>query len=141
MAMSLRSPLDLAKKFGASVYASAREFARTHHRACIVYVLDPLDYVPSKGMRGIVRRIEPSPSFRERFGVPRDGEIAGEHPLAELLPVGRKMTRPRTLTYADINGTKHECLGEAFATKFNVFLLIYPIKALDTSSIWVRRAE
>jgi hypothetical protein len=34
-AFEIRTPMKLAKKFGASVYASAREFARTHHRACV----------------------------------------------------------------------------------------------------------
>jgi len=39
--MSIKTPMKLAKKFGASVYASAREFARKNHRACVVYVLEP----------------------------------------------------------------------------------------------------
>lgn len=136
MALTLRTPLDLAKKFGASIYASAREFARTNHRACVVYVLDPLEYVPGKGPRALVRRIEPSLSFRERFGVPQDTDVGGEHALAGLLPIGRKMTRPRTVIFADRNGAKHACVGEAFATKYHVFLLIYPKKALSSPAIW-----
>jgi hypothetical protein len=41
------------------------------------------------------------------------------------------------LRYRDKNGVDHECLGEAFATKYNVFLLIYPTKTLSSSSIFV----
>ena len=32
------------------------------------------------------------------------------------LPIGRKMTRPVTLSIADLNGTDHECVAEAFDT-------------------------
>ena len=55
--------------------------------------------------------------------------------MGGLLPIGRKMTKPTLLIYNDRNGEKHECLGEAFDTKHNVLLLIYPIKALTGSMI------
>ena len=47
------------------------------------------------------------------------------------------MTWPTALRYADKNGLTHECLGEAFQTKYNVFLLIYPVKPLASTSIFV----
>jgi hypothetical protein len=137
MPVEIKTPITLSRKFGASVYSAAREFARTHHRACLLYALEPIEYVPGKPARAEVRRIEPSLSFRQRFGEPKDAFIEGEHPLAKLLPIGRKMTRPTRLVYADRNGDKHECIGEAFATKFNVFLLVYVVKSLEQSSIWV----
>jgi len=136
MAMGVKTPLTLAKEFGASIYASAREFARTHHRACVVYVLEPVAYVPSIGMCGQVRRIEPSPKFRKEFGCPTDVAIDANHALGRLLPVGgRKMTRATPLRFCDKNGVEHECLGEAFDTTYNVLLLIYPTKALTATSI------
>jgi len=45
------------------------------------------------------------------------------------------MTKPTLLVYNDRNGDSHECLGEAFDTKHNVLLLVYPIKALTGSLI------
>jgi len=45
------------------------------------------------------------------------------------------MTKPTLLVYNDRNGDRHECLGEAFDTRHNVLLLIYPIKALTGSII------
>lgn len=134
MQMGVTTPIRLAKTFGASVYASAREFARTHHQACLVYILEPIEQVPGVGVRANVRRIEPSPTFRKQFGCPSDHVINLEGPLGGLLPVGRKMTRPSPLLYKDRNGTVHECLGEAFDTTFNVLLLIYPVKALAAKS-------
>jgi hypothetical protein len=137
MKMGIRTPMDLARKFGASHYASAREFARTHHRPCVVYILEPMEFVPGQGMTAGVRRIEVSPSFDLEFGKPDDVLIGPTHSLAPLLPIGRKMTRPTPLLYLDKNGVKHECLGEAFDTTHNVLLLIYPTQALERTSIWV----
>jgi hypothetical protein len=137
MKMGIRTPMDLAKKFGASNYASAREFVRTHHRPCVVYILEPMQFVPNHGTTAAVRRIEVSPSFDLEFGKPDDVLIDANHSLAILLPIGRKMTRPTPLRYLDKNGVQHECLGEAFDTTHNVLLLIYPTQALQRTSIWV----
>jgi hypothetical protein len=45
------------------------------------------------------------------------------------------MTRARSLPIYDLNGTEHECLAEAFDTTFNVLVLVYPVRALTTSTI------
>jgi Zn-dependent peptidase ImmA (M78 family) len=137
MAMNIKTPMTLAKKFGASVYASAREFARTHHKACIVYVLEKIEHKPGVGSGAAVRRIEASPEFHRRFGCPNDTYIDVHHSLGGLLPIGRKMTRATPLRYRDRNGVDHECLGESFDTSYNILLLIYPIKELSGTSIFV----
>lgn len=137
MSMSIKTPMNLSKKFGASIYASAREFARTHHRPCVVYVLEPLVHIPGVGAKADVRRVEASTAFHIQFGAPTDTVIDTNHALANLLPIGRKMTRATPLVYLDRNGQKHECLGEAFDTTYNILILIYPIQALTKSSIIV----
>lgn len=137
MEMNVKTPIKLAKTFGSSLYASAREFARTHHRACVVYVLEPIEIIPGGGAKATVRRIETSASFRARFGSPTDVVVDVNHALGTLLPIGRKMTRQTRLIFADKNGVKHECLGEAFDTTRNVLLLIYPVVALTSTSIFV----
>ena len=138
--MGIKTAIDLAKKFGASNYAASREFVRTHHRPCVVYVLEPMEFIPGKGTQAAVRRIEVSPSFDQQFGRPNDVRIDNEHALSPLLPIGKKMTWPTSLNYRDKNGVDHECLGEAFKTKYNVFLLVYPTKALTSTSIFVPAA-
>lgn len=137
MSMGIKTPMDLAKKFGASIYASAREFARTHHQACIVYILEPMIFIPGKGTIANVRRIEASIGFLNEFGSPTDIVIDTNHALGKLLPVGRRMTKPTLLVFRDKNGIDHECIGEAFDTTYNVLLLIYPVKALTSTSIAV----
>ncbi|GIK49904.1 MAG: hypothetical protein BroJett013_26010 [Alphaproteobacteria bacterium] len=136
----IKTPITLAKKFGASVYAAAREFARTNARACVVYVLEPIEFVQGCGARALVRRIEASPSFKTQFGVPTDTVITLDHALGRVLPINKKMSRPSQVTITDKNGTRHSCLAEAFATKYNVFILLYPVKALTATTIIIPAA-
>lgn len=134
-ALEIKTSMTLAKKFGASQYASAREFARTNHRACVVYILEPVEYVPGNGAQATVRRVEPSPSFEARFGRPLDTLITLDHPLGPILPLGRKMTGPTTLSLKDRNGRAYECVAEAFNTTYNILILLYPVRELTTSRI------
>jgi Zn-dependent peptidase ImmA (M78 family) len=130
MSMSVRSPLTLAKKFGASIYASAREFARTHHGACAVFVLERAELIPGGGFRAPIRRIEASAAFQHRFSAPTDTVIDHHHPLANLVPLGRRMKGPLAVQYVDRNGVRHECLADAFDTGHNVLILVHPVQAL-----------
>lgn len=135
MHLSIRSPLALAKKFGASVYASAREFARTHHGTCAVFVLERVELLPGGGFRAPVRRIEVSAAFHHRFGAPMDTLIDHHHPLANIIPLGRRMKGPLAMQYVDRNGVRHECLADAFDTGHNVLILVHPIQALTQTTI------
>jgi Zn-dependent peptidase ImmA (M78 family) len=135
-AMSIKTPMRLAKEFGASQYASAREFARTHHRACAVYILEPPVYAQGDGFRAGVRRIETSASFRQQFGLPMCTAVTPSHFLGRTIPYGkRRMTAPMTLSIADLNGVKHECVAEAFNTTYNILVLLYPKAALTKVTI------
>ncbi len=131
----IRTPIKLAAKFKASLYASAREYARTNPRACVVYVLEPIEFAPGSGAQAAVRRVEPSPSFERQFGRPKDSIITLDHKLGPVLPINRKMTRPRSLSLTDLNGTDHECVAEAFDTTHNVLILLYPVEALTRTTI------
>jgi hypothetical protein len=134
-AFEIKTPIKLAKKFGASLYASAREFARTNHRACVVYILEPIEYVEGDGARALVRRIEPSPAFTAQFGCPAETAITPDHVLGPVLPIGRKMTKPVSLSIRDRNGVPHECVAEAFDTTYNVLILLYPVHALTAKTV------
>jgi hypothetical protein len=132
-ALEIKSVTKLSRKFGASVYASAREFARTNRRSCLVYVLEQPTYGPN-GFGAVVRRIETSPSFAKRFGIPADTEITAEHALAKLLPIGRKMTRPTEFVVIDRNGEPQRVIGEALDTTFNILILIYAFADLPVQT-------
>ena len=134
-AFEIRTPIKLAGKFGASIYASCREYARTNHRACAVYVLERTSYCEDFGAQADVRRIEVSAAFALEFGRPVDTVITLDHALGQVLPIGRKMTRPTTISITDRNGQAHECMAEAFDTTFNILILLYPIRALTAKTI------
>jgi Zn-dependent peptidase ImmA (M78 family) len=138
--LSLKVPIKLAKTFGASIYASVREYARTHHMACVVYVLERLVITPGTIPNGQVRRIETSPLYRYQFGIPKDRIIGPTHTLFAVLPLGRRMTRPLTIHICDRNGTPHECIAEAFDTTWNVIILVFPVKELTSTTIFISPA-
>ena len=131
----IKTPMKLAKTFGASIYAAAREFARTNARACVVFVLEPMETTGGSVLRAPVRRIEPSPDYVARFGRPTVDALTPGHPLWPVIPIGRKMTRPVPLTISDLNGQQHDCLAEAFDTTYNILILLYPETALTATTV------
>ena len=131
----IKTPMTLARTFGASVYAAAREFARTNPRACVVFVLEPLEHHEDSGFRAPVRRIEPSPAYVARFGRPTVDVVTRDHLLWPVVPIHRKMTKAVPLTITDLNGQRHECLAEAFDTTYNILILLYPFTALTTTAV------
>ena len=134
--VGIKAPMALAKKFGASAYASAREYVRTRPNPCLVYILDPIELAPGCASRAAVRRFEASPSFTYQFRLPADTEINISHPLWHVIPVDeRRMTLPRSFQLFDRNGSKHECLAESFKTPFNIFILIHTIKELNSETV------
>lgn len=118
-------PLKLGKKFGSSAYSAVRRYVKGAQRPCMVVVLNPP--VPSEaGFTAEVRRYERSPQFIELFGNTEFGpEITPDSLIGELVPLGkRKMSRARPLDLTDVNGDGRMCVAEAFATPYQVFILI-----------------
>lgn len=133
----IKTPMYLSKRFGASIYASTREYVRTNARPCLVFVLEPIEILMGGGARASVRRVEASALFKTQFGLPQETEITLDHQLGPVLPIGRRMSRARPIAVLDRNGLMHECLAEAFDTKFNVLILVYPVKAFTSKSVIV----
>lgn len=131
-ALEIKTVLKIAPDFGASIYASCREYARTHRRACAVYILEKITFCERTGARAEVRRIEVSAEYARQFGRPTETAITLNHSLGKVLPIGRKMTRATTVSVTDRNGHAHECLAEAFDTTFNVLILVYPVRELGS---------
>lgn len=130
-------PLKLGRKYGASAYASIRRYVMKNERACVVLVLDPPVFTDDVGFRATLRRVVPSPAFVQTVGAPAWPEIfTPDDQLGDMVPLGkRRMSRPRTIAITDRNGTDHECLAEAFATPYQVFILIHLRKALTNTTI------
>jgi hypothetical protein len=138
---SIWTPLGLAKKFNASVYASVRQYVSKNRRACAVLVLNPPVPVPGYGFRADLRRAVHSESFMAMFGSYAWKEYyTPDDEIGALIPVGhRKSSRPRQLGLRDGNGVLHECVAEAFTNTFQVFILIHVVKILTETHILLRQ--
>ena len=134
-APEIKTPITLAKKYGASIYASIREYARTNHKTCVVYALDSLRSTTVDCMQVPVRRIVPSSSFVAQFGHPTDTFITPNHFLWPVLLVGSKIKGPVSVMIRDKNGKPHECVVEAIDTTYNILVLIFTKKSLSTKTI------
>lgn len=126
------TPVRVGKKYGASVYASVRQYVSKNERTCVVLVLNPPLLVAGKGFEATLRRVVASPSFAEKFGNVAWPEIyTPDDRIGAFIPLhGRKASRPRYLELTDSNGISHECVGEAFTQGTQVFILIHVERAL-----------
>lgn len=128
----IKVPMNAAKKFGSSLYAAFREYARRHHKTCAVIILEPTIQCPVKGVHAPVRRFEASASFKLQFGnfyLPP--EITAADSLFALIPFEpRRMTRPHTLQLIDSNGQRQEFVGEGFRTGYHTLVLVHQVATL-----------
>ena len=135
LAPEIKTPMTLAKKFGASIYASIREYARTNLKTCVLYVLDPTVSIGGDCMQVPVQRIVPSHSFIAQFGAPTDAAVTPDHFLWPVLMIGGRMTGPVSVMIRDKNGEPHECVAETINTTYNLLVLIFTKKAMNSRTI------
>jgi hypothetical protein len=102
---SIKVPIALARKFGASNYSAFRRYVITNPDACCVVVLEPPVPDLRGGFAAEVRRVVMSKSFETIY----DGEIlcstvTGSHPLEPVVPVnGKRMSSDREIVLFDRN--------------------------------------
>ena len=130
------TPIRLAKKFDASLYASIRQYVSKNDRCCVVLVLDPP--APSNGgFKATLRRVISSASFLETFGeYSWSSGYTPADPLGALVPLGpRKSSGKRQLVLKDSNGLRHECIAESFTQTYQVFILIHAVRTLPPTIV------
>lgn len=123
-----KAAMALAKQFGGSNYATFRRYIKTNPSACCLVVLEPGIFPdPVNSFRVEIRRIVVSTTFHRMY----DGEAFGNtifsgHALGRLVPRGAKqrMVPPSTVTLVDRNGDRRECVGQAFKTPHQTFILV-----------------
>jgi hypothetical protein len=111
---------------------------RTHARACAVVVLEPVELQPGHGFKARLRRVVTSPTFDVQFAQVTWPEVfTPDDAIGRIVPIGRKMSRPQSMVLTDANGTRHECIAEAFDSTHQVFILICPQAALTKKVVLV----
>lgn len=130
-------PVRLSSKYGASIYASIRQYVSKNLGACVVLIFDPPLPMEGEGFAASLRRVVSSSLFREQVGNLVWPEIVSPgDEIGAMIPVGgRKMSGKREIQLTDRDGRRHECIAEAFTQGHQVFVLIHLIKALTKSTI------
>ncbi|HEY3348061.1 MAG TPA: ImmA/IrrE family metallo-endopeptidase [Nitrospirota bacterium] len=138
----LATPIELSKKYGASIYASIREYVRSNHNACTALVLEMPEFCEQYGFKAKVRRTESSAEFIRVFGQPSwPPFFSPNDSIGSIIPVGKqRASKPKTIVLADSNGVEHECITEAFTQTYQVFILICPIAALTKKTFVISRS-
>ena len=132
-------PQGSYKRFSTHFMCVGLLFQASWHNPCTVLVLDPPTLLNGRGFVAALRRAVPSERFVEGFGqINWPEEYGPDDAIGKMIPLpGRRMSGRRTIRIRDRNGRDHECLAEAFTQKHQVFVLIWPIRALTTTRVVV----
>ena len=122
----IKTPIALARKFGASNYATFRRFVTTNPCACCVVVLEPPGYDSEGELSADVRRVVMSKSFATIYDDKRlCATVTEDHPLVPVVSVnGRRMTFEQEILLMDRNHEERVCIAEAFNTTHQILVLI-----------------
>jgi len=124
---SIDIPVKMSKKYGASIYASIRQYVAKNHRCCAVLVLNRPKFALDHGFTASIRRVVPSKAFQEKFGSYKwPTSYTPDDELGKFIPLqGRKSSGMATLALMDDNGGSQEFIGEAFTNTYQVFILLH----------------
>jgi hypothetical protein len=132
----IKVPLKLSKRFGASIYSAIRRYVSESHRACAVVVLNPPELCDRHGFVATLRRVVTSEHFAFLFGeLNWPASFTPGDEIGAMIPVGRRMSRPRPICLVDRNGTHHECVAEAFTQSHQVFVLVHEAQTLTRATV------
>lgn len=123
---SIKVPMQLAKKYGGSNYATFRRYVMTNPHACCVVVLEQPVYPAAGELTAEVRRVVASKSFEKIFdGNLLCSNVDHSHPLASAVPVnGKRMSFDREILLVDRNKEERVCIAEALNTQHQILILI-----------------
>ena len=142
MPFGMSAPIDLSHRYGASIYASVRQYVSKHPSECAVIVLNAPEFAEGDGFQASLRRVVSSPSFRKRFGeldLPR--RFTPDDEFGDMVPVGTaRSSDPREIGLVDRDGVRHECVAESFTNTYQVFILIHVARTLAKSTVVVPAA-
>lgn len=127
---SVRVPMALAKKYGASNYSAFRRYVSTNARSCCLIAVElPVANVGG-GFSAAVRRVIASKAFNAQF----DAEtltvpITNAHTLGQVIPRGKQRICPaREIKFTDRNGAIQVCRAESFCNSHMVLVLVSHVR-------------
>lgn len=133
----IKVPMNLAKKYGGSKYATFRRYVATNPRACCVVALEQPTYKLDGDFIAEVRRVVMSKSFEKIY----DGKalclaVTDDHPLGTAVPrQGKRMRAEREIVLLDRNKDERICIAEAFNNSHQVLILIRDVGPRPTGIV------
>jgi hypothetical protein len=124
--LAIRVPIDLAKKFGPSVYSAARRYVSTHSKPCALLVFNRPVHIVGVGEVMELRRAIRSPSFHKEFGQPDWPQQCGPQDFFMRIRPRNRFTSPRRFRLTDLNRQSRDCIAEAFDSSHLILFLVYP---------------
>lgn len=134
---SIKVPVTLARRFGASKYATFRRYVTTNpHIACLV-VLEHVETKPEGGFTANVRRVITSRSFDALYdGRTLCPNVTESSVLAPVVPLhGRRMIYQTEIELLDRNKERRLCMAEAFNNTHQILILIRDIGRVTRTRI------
>lgn len=134
-AFGLNTPIGLSKRYGASVYASARRYVASSPKPCALVVYNQPVTEVGVGITMELRRAFCSPSFAKRFGAQSwpAKSLPGQF-FVDSIP-RRQFGRPKSCVLTNLNGVAEDCIAEAFNSTYQVFFLIYPTSISQIAAV------
>ena len=121
----LKAPIQLAKKYGPSLYSTLRRYVSTHSHPCLLVVFNPPLTCPKNGIQLSLRRAVPSVPFTKKYGTPDWKTLCDGSNFIGHLPAN-KFTAPTMLLLPLHPQARTPFILEGFNSTRQVFFLLYP---------------
>lgn len=130
-------PIELHEKYGASIYASIRQYVSKNQKACVVLILNPPELKKEYGFIVSLRRVVSSDLFDEKIGsINWPNNFTPDDKIGSMVPVGRqRMSGKQEISITNSDGECYECVAEAFTQTYQVFILIHLVQTLNKTTI------
>lgn len=121
--LDIGSPLELARKFGASCQATIRRYVQHSTKRCMVLVLEAAD----KNMNAKIRDCFESKAFVKEFGnLPWPEQCDARFPFVQDMLCNRRYYRHGSFLCRNTNGDQVALSYHYFNNTYNGFVLLFP---------------
>lgn len=126
--LEMKTPLWLARQYGASAHAAIRRYVEVSHRCCSALVLRGSEVYANRGPQIRVVYEVRSSKFVEQFeGFKWPRYLSSDSALASALLTERQHCKGDELVLPDRDGRPTECGFHIFHTSWCSFALIFPL--------------
>jgi len=130
---SLRTPVQLARRYGTTCYAAIRWFVKTNRRACALLIMGPSHHAGDSAWS--LRRIMQSPRFTRCFGQVPWPKVLNHTVNAEQLASLDYGARLQ-FCLLDLNQHPVDCEMQSFCSEPYHFVLAYPNQELCAAPLF-----